>query len=87
MVDDLLMEQEDMVTRRRRNMKIVALFAISFIVLLSSYMIYDLAKPLPMTDDCESLGYEAGVVKDGRTVCYDDCPNKEVDDCRRMWIL
>lgn len=87
MVDDLLMEVEDITARRKRTFKIAALFALSLIMLLSSYMIYDLAKPLPNTEKCESLGYEAGIIKDGKNICYDDCPNKKIIDCRRMWMI
>lgn len=48
---------------------------------------YDYFAPIQNTPLCEEKGHEAGItIATGENVCYDDCPSKEVTQCKKAKV-
>lgn len=74
--------EEEKKAKVQRTIIIIALVVGIIGVFLLLSVAWDKFKPLPQLTICKEEGYEAGKVIEGKEVCFKECIDKDIYNCR-----
>ena len=80
-----MLETSDERRERLQRNALITFFTIIIILLITAGIVaWDSYAPLPNTKECESKGYDGGMIMDGKNFCYNQCSTNKLDSCKEM---